>query len=75
MAFLGVHYGLVALGAAALMVAFSAATQDIAMAAWRIEIAGDARRAGPVDLAPTRLGFRVALLFTDSLILIRRRSI
>jgi PAT family beta-lactamase induction signal transducer AmpG len=69
MAFLGVRYGLVALGAAALAVAFSAATQDIALAAWRIEIASDPDELGLLTSANT-LGFRIALLCTDSLILI-----
>ena len=69
MAFLGVQHGLVILGAAALFVAFSAATQDIALAAWRIEIARDADEQGLLTSANT-LGFRIALLCTDSLILI-----
>jgi len=69
MAFVGVAHGLVVLGAAALFVAFSAATQDIALAAWRIEIARDADEQGLLTSANT-LGFRIALLCTDSLILI-----
>jgi PAT family beta-lactamase induction signal transducer AmpG len=69
MAAIGVQHGLVVLGAAALFVAFSAATQDIALAAWRIEIAADADELGLLTSANT-LGYRIALLCTDSLILI-----
>ena len=50
------------LGACALVVAFAAATQDIAIDAWRIEIAQDAGRAGPSDLRlHPRLSHRAAL--------------
>jgi PAT family beta-lactamase induction signal transducer AmpG len=69
MAALGTRYGLAALGTAALLVAFSSATQDIAISAWRIEIATDADELGLLTSANT-VGYRVALLCTDSLILV-----
>jgi len=69
MALVGTRYGLVALGACALVVAFSSATQDIAISAWRIEIAADADELGLLTSANT-VGYRVALLCTDSLILV-----
>jgi PAT family beta-lactamase induction signal transducer AmpG len=69
MAFAGTHYGLGVLSACALLVAFSSATQDIAIAAWRIEIAQDADELGLLTSAYT-LGYRVAMICTDSLILI-----
>ena len=69
MAFLGVRYGLGVLGAAALFVAFAAATQDIALAAWRIEIAQDEDELGLLTAANT-LGYRVAIICTDSLMLV-----
>src|SRR6185312_3109202 len=50
-------------------VAFSSATQDIAISAWRIEIAADADELGLLTSANT-VGYRVALLCTDSLILV-----
>jgi PAT family beta-lactamase induction signal transducer AmpG len=65
----GVGHGLLVLGALALLVAFAAATQDIAIDAWRIEIARDADELGLLTSALT-LGFRIALLCTDSLILV-----
>jgi MFS transporter, PAT family, beta-lactamase induction signal transducer AmpG len=69
MAFTGVRYGLGVLSACALVVAFSSATQDIAIAAWRIEIAQDADELGLLTSAYT-LGYRVAMLCTDALILV-----
>ena len=69
MAFVGTRYGLGVLSACALLVAFSSATQDIAIAAWRIEIAQDADELGLLTSAYT-LGYRVAMLCTDALILI-----
>ncbi|HKY18552.1 MAG TPA: MFS transporter [Rhizomicrobium sp.] len=69
MAFLGVRYGLAVLGAAALVVAFASATQDIALAAWRIEIAADSAELGLLTAANT-LGYRVAIICADSLILV-----
>jgi PAT family beta-lactamase induction signal transducer AmpG len=69
MAFVGTRYGLGVLAACALVVAFSSATQDIAIAAWRIEIAEDADELGLLTSAYT-LGYRVAMLCTDALILV-----
>lgn len=61
--------GLVALGGFALAVAFASATQDIVIDAWRIEIAADEEELGLLTSA-YQLGYRIALLATDSLILI-----
>ncbi len=69
MALAGTRYGLVVLGACALLVAFSAATQDIAITAWRIEIAADPDELGLLTAAYT-LGYRIALICTDSLLLV-----
>jgi PAT family beta-lactamase induction signal transducer AmpG len=69
MAFVGVKYGLAMLGAAALVVAFASATQDIALAAWRIEIADDDAELGLLTAANT-LGYRVAIICADSLMLV-----
>ena len=69
MAAVGVRHGLVPLGACALLVAFASATQDIAISAWRIEIASGADELGLLTSANT-VGYRVALLCTDSLILV-----
>ena len=69
MAVMGVGYGLGALGAAALVVAFASATQDIALAAWRIEIAKDTAELGLLTAANT-LGYRVAIICADSLMLV-----
>jgi PAT family beta-lactamase induction signal transducer AmpG len=69
MAFVGTRYGLGVLAGFALLVAFSSATQDIAIGAWRIEIAEDADELGLLTSAYT-LGYRVAMLCTDALILV-----
>jgi MFS transporter, PAT family, beta-lactamase induction signal transducer AmpG len=69
MAASGTAHGLVWLGALALVVAFSAATQDTAIDAWRIESAANADELGLLTSAYT-LGFRIALLCTDSLMLV-----
>lgn len=69
MAFVGTRYGLGVLAAFALLVAFSSATQDIAIAAWRIEIAEDADELGLLTSAYT-FGYRIAMLCTDALILV-----
>lgn len=69
MAFVGTSHGLPVLGACALWVAFSAATQDIALAAWRIEIAADPDELGLLTAANT-FGYRIAMICTDALILI-----
>ena len=69
MAFMGTRFGLGALGAAALAVAFASATQDIALAGWRIEIAKDSAELGLLTAANT-LGYRIAIICTDSLMLV-----
>jgi MFS transporter, PAT family, beta-lactamase induction signal transducer AmpG len=60
---------LVMLGVLALVVAFASATQDIAIDAWRIEEAQDSDELGTFTAA-YQLGYRVALLVTDALILV-----
>ncbi|OGT59397.1 MAG: MFS transporter [Gammaproteobacteria bacterium RIFCSPHIGHO2_12_FULL_63_22] len=71
MALVGPHGagGLAAIGALALVVAFASATQDIAVDAWRIEAAADPDELGLFTSSFT-LGYRIALLVTDALILI-----
>jgi PAT family beta-lactamase induction signal transducer AmpG len=69
MAISGTRHGLVAIGALALLVAFSSATQDIVVDAWRIEAASDSDELGLLSAA-YQLGYRVAILVTDALILI-----
>jgi PAT family beta-lactamase induction signal transducer AmpG len=69
MATLDTRYGLPALGAVALLVAFSAATQDTAIDAWRIESAANPDELGLLTSAYT-LGYRSALLGTEAIILI-----
>ena len=61
--------GLAVMGAFALVVAFASATQDIAVDAWRIEEAQDADELGTFTSA-YQLGYRIALLVTDALILV-----
>lgn len=60
---------LLAFGALALVVAFASATQDIVIDAWRIESADSDEQQGLLTSTST-LGYRGALLVTDSLILI-----
>ena len=55
MAALGTAHSLTMLGALALLVAFSSATQDIAIDAWRIESAADADELGTIYFRPIRL--------------------
>jgi PAT family beta-lactamase induction signal transducer AmpG len=69
MATLGTAYGLAALGIVAVVVAFAAATQDIAIDAWRIESARDADELGLLTSSYS-LGYRVAFLGTDAIILL-----
>jgi len=69
MALLGTGHGLLALGAFALVAAFAAATQDIVIDAWRIESASDPDELGLLSSA-YQLGYRVALLATDAVILV-----
>ncbi|MBV9904523.1 MAG: MFS transporter, partial [Alphaproteobacteria bacterium] len=64
----GTAHGLVVLGAFALVAAFSAATQDIVIDAWRIESAANNDELGLLSSA-YQFGFRVALLATDAIIL------
>lgn len=60
---------LLVFGAMALVVAFASATQDIVIDAWRIEIADSNEQQGLL-ISTATLGYRGALLVTDSLILI-----
>jgi MFS transporter, PAT family, beta-lactamase induction signal transducer AmpG len=60
---------LLVFGALALVVAFASATQDIVIDAWRIESADSDEQQGLLTSTAT-LGYRAALLVTDSLILI-----
>jgi MFS transporter, PAT family, beta-lactamase induction signal transducer AmpG len=60
--------GLVPLGIAALVVAFASATQDIVVDAWRIEAADDAEELGLLTSA-YQLGYRIAIITSDALIL------
>ncbi|UJB18633.1 MULTISPECIES: AmpG family muropeptide MFS transporter [Lysobacter] len=60
---------LLVFGALALVVAFASSTQDIVIDAWRIESADSAEQQGLLTSTST-LGYRGALLVTDSLILI-----
>jgi PAT family beta-lactamase induction signal transducer AmpG len=68
MAAVGPGGGLTAIGAFALLVAFASATQDINIDAWRIEAASDADEQGLLTSA-YQLGYRVALLVTDALVI------
>lgn len=61
--------GLVVFGVMALIAAFAAATQDIVIDAWRIEISDNGEELGLLS-AGSQLGYRTALLVTDALILI-----
>ena len=65
----GTKAGLGRLGALALVVAFAAATQDIVIDAWRIESADDGEEQGLLASA-YQFSYRLAILATDSLILI-----
>jgi MFS transporter, PAT family, beta-lactamase induction signal transducer AmpG len=65
----GTHVGLGRLGACALIVAFASSTQDIVVDAWRIESADDGDEQGLLASA-YQFSYRLALLTTDSLILI-----
>jgi PAT family beta-lactamase induction signal transducer AmpG len=68
MAVVGTAGGLAAIGAFALLTAFASATQDIAVDAWRIEVAADPDELGLLTSA-SQLGYRIALLVTDALII------
>jgi PAT family beta-lactamase induction signal transducer AmpG len=69
MAFAGVRFGVLVLGGCALVVGLSAATQDIAINAWRIEVAQSEDEQGLLISAYT-LSYRIAVMCTDSLMLI-----
>jgi PAT family beta-lactamase induction signal transducer AmpG len=69
MALVGTAHGLVLLAAFALAAAFSAATQDIVIDAWRIESAANNDELGLLSSA-YQLGYRMALLATDAVILV-----
>ena len=69
MSVIGPHGGLTLLGACALLVAFSSSTQDIVVDAWRIEVADNTDELGLLSSA-YQLGYRVAIIITESLILI-----
>lgn len=64
---IGPQGGLVLFGVFALVVAFSSATQDIAIDAWRIEVSRSAEELGLMSAA-YQLGYRAALLVTNALI-------
>jgi PAT family beta-lactamase induction signal transducer AmpG len=69
MALTGLKAGLVTLGALALVVAFSSSTQDIIVDAWRIEVASNGDELGLLSSA-YQLGYRLAIMITEALILI-----
>ena len=69
MSSVGLGAGLVFVGLLAVIVAFASSTQDIVVDAWRIEAASDSDELGLLSAA-YQLGYRGALLVTDSLILI-----
>ena len=64
---IGPQGGLVVFGACAVVVAFSSATQDIAVDAWRIESSRNAEELGLMS-ASYQLGYRVAQLVSNALI-------
>ncbi|HET6971789.1 MAG TPA: MFS transporter [Phenylobacterium sp.] len=68
MAVVGPAGGLTAAAALALVTAFASATQDIVIDAWRIEASADGDEMGLLSSA-AQLGYRVALLVTDALII------
>lgn len=68
MAIVGPEGGLTAIGAFALLAAFASSTQDIVVDAWRIEAAEDSDEMGLLSSA-AQLGYRIALLVTDALII------
>jgi MFS transporter, PAT family, beta-lactamase induction signal transducer AmpG len=68
MAATGPRHGLLALGVSALTVAFASATQDIVVDAWRIEAADNGEELGLLSSAH-QLGYRIAVIISDALIL------
>src|SRR5215467_3550057 len=69
MSVIGPHGGLTLLGAAALLVAFASSSQDIVVDAWRIEVADNGDELGLLSSA-YQFGYRIAIIVTESLILI-----
>jgi PAT family beta-lactamase induction signal transducer AmpG len=69
MAILTPKPGLLPIGVAALVVAFSSATQDIVIDAWRIETAENGEALGLLT-GNYQLGYRVAVLVSDAWILV-----
>ncbi len=67
MTLIGPEGGLVLFGVFALLVAFSSATQDIAIDAWRIEVSSSAEELGLMSAA-YQLGYRCAMLVTNAFI-------
>ena len=65
----GLKAGLALVGVVALVVAFSSATQDIVVDAWRIEAASDADELGLLSAA-YQFGYRFSVLITEAAILI-----
>lgn len=68
MAVTGPKGGLTAVAVMSLITAFAAASQDVVIDAWRIEIADDSGEIGLLTSA-SALGYRTALLITDALII------
>ncbi|HYM17450.1 MAG TPA: MFS transporter [Micropepsaceae bacterium] len=69
MSLIGPQSGLLMLGACAVVVAFASSTQDIVIDAWRIEVAADTEELG-VLTSSYQLGYRAAVMISDSVILI-----
>ncbi len=67
MMLIGPGGGLLLFGGFALLVAFSSATQDIAIDAWRIEVSRSAEELGLLSAA-YQLGYRAAMLITNAFI-------
>lgn len=65
----GLSHGLVTLGILALVVAFSSATQDVTIDAWRIETARNPEELGVMTSSYT-FGYRAALLASEAIILL-----
>src|SRR5581483_7117414 len=61
--------GLGGVGVLAVIVAFASSTQDIVVDAWRIEAAADSDELGLLSAA-YQLGYRLAILVSEALILI-----
>ena len=68
MAVTGPAAGLTTIGLFAVITAFASSTQDIVIDAWRIEAAADSDEMGLLSSAHA-LGYRIALIATDALIL------